>query len=150
MKSYHELLSPKEINIDGIVFYISKFDCIEGREIIFNYTSSNIPKIGNYRLSEEMMLKLMTFVAVSDDSGNKTILLSKKILGAHLNNSEFPWQTLCKLEAAMMEYNVSFFQNGGASTFFGDFAQKVPAWISSTLTDSLGQLLQTEQPPSKN
>ncbi len=63
------MIEPKTIAIvDGNGkekdFIISKFPAIQGREIIAKYPTSSLPKIGDYAVSEETMLKLMAFVAV--------------------------------------------------------------------------------------
>lgn len=139
------LIEPKEIEVDGKEYIISKFPAIEGREIIAMYPLSGLPKIGDYQKNQEVMLKLMSYVAVK--VGEIIMPLNNnKLVNSHVKS----WETLGKLEIKMMEYNCSFFQVGRISTFLDGFAQKLPAWISRILTDSLGQLLQQEKPPSTN
>jgi hypothetical protein len=150
MKSFEQLLEPSEIIIQDKTFYISKFDAVGGREIVCNYLNSNIPKIGSYKLSEEMMLKLMNYVAIKTDAGTNQVLLTKDLINSQLNGLKSPWEALVRIEAAMIEYNCSFFQNGRVSTFLEDVALKVPPLITKMLTDSLGQLLQKEEQPSTN
>jgi hypothetical protein len=140
------MIEPKEIEIDGKTFIISKFPAIAGREIITQYLPSAAPKIGDYKNNEALMLKLMSYVGVTIASGNIVQLSTQALVNNHVGS----WETLMKLEAAMLEYNCSFFQNGLISGFFGDIAQKLPQWISKILTDSLAQLSQKEKQPSTN
>jgi len=140
-----ELIEPKEIEVNGRKFIISKFPAITGREIIAKYPLSSMPKLGDYKVNEETMLKLMSFVAV-DVAGTQLRLTTPALIDNHTGD----WETLAKVEIAMMEYNCSFFQNGRISGFFQSFAQKVPALISKILTDCLGQLSRTEKQPSTN
>lgn len=140
-----DLIEPKEIEIDGKTFIISKFPAIPGREIAVNYSISALPKLGDYSTNEKMMLKMMNYIAVPHGTGN--IRLSTQEL---INNHVPSWETLMKLEKEIYSYNMSFFLKGRISNFLGDTAQKLPQWISKILTDSLGQLLQTEKQPSTN
>lgn len=123
-----QLLEPKTIEIDGKSFIISKFPAVAGREIVTKYPLSGVPKLGDYKVNEETMLKLMNFVAVK--VGDSEIRLSTTSL---VDNHAGNWETLAKIEWSMLEYNCSFFQNGRISTFLNDTAQKVPAWISKIL-----------------
>ena len=126
-------------------YTISKFPAVAGREIVSKYPIANMPKLGDYAVSEEIMLKLMCYVGVEGNTGIMP-LNSKALVDNHVPE----WETLAKLEAAMMDYNCSFFQNGKASTFLGTLATKAEELISSILTDSLGQLSQAEKPRSTN
>ena len=137
------LLEPKHVTIDDKEFVLSKFPAVAGREIIAKYPLSGLPKVGDYKVNEETMLKLMSFVAVT--KGDAVIRLTTVSL---VDNHTGSWETLAKVEIAMMEYNCSFFQNGRVSTFLNDSAQKVPAWISKILMALSAQLSQTEKRPS--
>lgn len=139
------LIDPKDIEIDGKSFILSKFPAIAGREIIANYPLSGLPKIGDYKANEETMYKLMRYVGVRIN--DTVILLNTPAL---INNHAGNWETLAKIEVAMMEYNCSFFQNGRVSTFLNDTAQNVPKWIIKILTALSQQLSQTEKPPLQN
>lgn len=132
------LLEPKIETIDGKDFTLSKFPAVQGREIISQYSTSIVPKIGDYKVNQEMMLKLMNYVAVSD------LRLSTIEL---INNHVASWETLAKIEIAMMGYNCSFFHDGRFSSLLNDTAQKVPQWVSKILTALSQQSLQMEKPP---
>jgi hypothetical protein len=140
-----DLLEPKSVTIDDKEFLLSKFPAVAGREIVAKYPVAMLPKLGDYQVSEEIMLKLMNYVAV--EKGDATIRLSTVAL---VNNHTGSWETLAKVEIAMMEYNCTFFQKGRVSTFLEDSAQKVPAWISKILMALSAQSSQTEKRPSMN
>lgn len=129
------LIEPKEIQLQterlGEKTYIlSKFPCIAGREIVSQYVSSALPKIGEYKTNEAMMFKLMAFVAVPIEGGPPIRLTTPELINAHVDNFE----TGLKIEGLMMEYNCSFFRDGRISTFLTGFVQNIPQWISKTLT----------------
>lgn len=134
------MIQPKEVTIkaqDGreLVFVLSKFPAVQGREIIAKYPLSAMPKLGDYEVNEETMLKLMAFVAVPRENGEPLRLATRALVDNHVPD----WETLARLEMAMMEYNCSFFGDGRGSTFFEAFAQKAQAWVSQMLTASLAQ-----------
>jgi hypothetical protein len=142
------MIEPKPISIknpDGTEsnFILSKFPAVAGREIVVKYPLSGMPKLGDYAVNEETMLKLMAYVAV--DHANGPIQLSTRAL---IDNHVKSWETLGKLEIAMMEYNCSFFANGRVSTFFDGIAQKLPTLIQKILMDSLRQLSEKNKPAS--
>jgi len=144
------MLEPKDITIKtqagaDKVYILSKFPAVAGREIVAKYPLSGMPKIGDYGVNEETMLKLMAYVAVKTEAGEQA-LTTRALVDNHVPD----WETLARLEVAMMEYNCSFFGNGRASTFFEGIAQKLPALIQKILTDSLRQSLEKSSPPSKS
>lgn len=142
-----EFLEPKEVEIDGCSFIISKFPAVEGREIVAKYASSNIPKVGQYEASEAIMLKMMTYVQRVPSDGSDPVRLQTKAL---VNNHVPSWETLAKLEWEMLQYNFSFFQNGKALGFFEKLKVLAQSETSKILTASLEKLLQAAKQPSKN
>lgn len=140
-----DLIKPKEFSVtdsDGKEwnFILSKFPAIQGREIIAKYPTTALPKIGDYAVNEETMIKLMTFVGVT--IGDKVVPLSNRAL---INNHTGDWETLAKVEMAMMEYNCSFFQNGRISDFLAGFVQMAMVKISEMLMASSVQSSQAEK-----
>jgi hypothetical protein len=123
-------------------YYLSKFNAIDGREIATQYPISAMPKIGDYKTNEELMFKIMRFVYV-DINGNKQALSTEQMIKNHVPEFE----TLIKLELAMMEYNCSFFANGKVSAFFDALTKNVQALITSMLTDLLAQSSQKGKQP---
>lgn len=115
-------------------FIVSKFPAIAGREIVTQYPTSALPKIGDYKVNEELMLKVLSYVAVEVE-GREIVLNSRALVDNHVPDFE----CLMRIEAAMMEYNCSFFRNGKLSTFFGNIAETARTLISQTLTGSSPQ-----------
>lgn len=146
------MLQPKEIRVtaqagDERVYILSKFPAIAGREIIAKYPLSAMPKLGDYAVNEETMLKLMAFVGVPMGDDKEPLMLKTRAL---IDNHVPEWETLARVEVAMLEYNVSFFGNGKASGFLEAITQKAQALLSRTLTDLSGQSSPKEKRPSTN
>lgn len=145
------LLEPQEVTITDQkgaerIYILSKFPAIAGREIVTKYPTSNIPNIGEYQQSEEVMLKLLAFVAVPQSDGQPLRLTTRALVDNHVPD----WETLAKLEWKQLEYNTSFFGTGPNSDFFASIGPKAAAWISKTLIPLLQQSLQTAKPASTN
>jgi len=145
------MIQPKEVTIEAqdgraLVFVLSKFPAVQGREIIAKYPLSAVPKLGDYAVNEETMLKLMAFVAIPRDSGEPLRLSTRALVDNHVPD----WETLARLEMAMLEYNCSFFGNGKGSTFFEAITKKAQAFLSQTLTDLSAQSSQKKPPLSKS
>lgn len=142
------LLKPKEVELtdqDGVTrtYIVSRLPAVQGREIVTQYPISAMPKVGDYAVNESMMLKLMSYVAVRKDDGTELQLTTRVLIDNHVGD----WETLAKLEVAMMEHNVSFFRDGRALTFFEAIARKAQPWISRMLTDLSAQSSRKEKPP---
>lgn len=134
------MIEPKEITIEtqrgeSRVYVLSKFPAIQGREIIAKYPLSAMPKLGDYQVNEETMLKLMAFVAVPQEGREPLRLTTRALVDNHVPD----WETLARIEFAMMEYNVSFFGNGKGSTFLEAITHKAQAFLSKTLMDLSAQ-----------
>lgn len=142
------MIEQKEVEIETAdghkVYLISKFPAVAGREIIAQYPVSGMPKLGEYKVNEEIMLKLMAYVCVPMPETSPLALNSRTLVDNHVPD----WETLARLEWAMMEYNISFFRDGKASSFLDDLLEKLPASIMSILTPLLEQLSQKNPPPS--
>lgn len=139
------MIQPKEIEVGGKQYMISKFDSIFGREVVAKYPASGLPKFGDYAINEEMMFKMMAFVCVITPAGNLP-LTTKDLIRNHVPT----WEELLKLEWELMKYNCSFFQNGRASIFLSAIEEKLPRWGSKMLMGLLDQLSLREKQPSTN
>ena len=135
----------KDQNGNDRTYTLSKFDCISGREIVSKYPVSNLPKLGEYQISQEIMLKLMTFVYV-DINGNPMPLSNATLITNHVPD----WEVLAKIEREMLSYNCSFFQNGKGLTSLAELFQKAAEWTSKISTASLVQLFQQIKQHSTN
>ena len=143
------MIEPKEITLktqkgDEKRYIISKFPAVAGREIITKYPVSNVPKLGDYQQSEDVMLKALSYTAVVTPDGAPLQLTTRALVDNHVPD----WETLAKLEWAQLEYNVSFFGNGLSSGFLESISQKGVQWITKTLIPLLVASLQTGKPPS--
>jgi hypothetical protein len=141
-----DLLYPKEVQIkclDGTerTYTISRFPAIAGREIIAKYPLSAAPKLGDYAVNEETMLKLMSHVAVMPTSGAMLRLTTKALVDNHVPD----WEALARIEVEMLRYNTSFFQRGEVSTFLKATLQKFLVSASPTLKTLLEQLSVAEK-----
>ncbi len=145
------LLNPQEISIktkDGVekTYILSDFPAIQGREIIVKYPLSGMPKLGDYMVNEETMLKLMAFVAVPIEGSEPLRLTSRALVDNHVPD----WETLARIEVGMLEKNCSFFRNAKSLGFLANIQAKLPALITKILTDYSAQLSAKEKPVSTN
>jgi len=143
------MIEEKEITIPTAAggektYIISKIPAIPAREIVTQYPISGMPKLGDYKVNEAIMFKLMAYVDAVDDAGNRINLKTAALINNHVHS----WEDLARLEAAMIEYNCSFFGNGKASTFFEAIKQNIPQLISKIAMDLLAQSSQKDAPAS--
>jgi len=144
------LLEPKELiltDASGKVrtFMLSKFPAIAGRKIVTRYPLTNVPKVGEYQQSEEIMLELMSFVAAVTETGHVQ-MTTRALVDNHVGD----WETLAKVEWAMLEYNCSFFRGGLNSAFLESISQKAVTWITQTLIPLLAPSLQAAKRASES
>ena len=138
-----DLIQPEEVtfeDMDGTprTYVISKLPATLAREVITQYPISAAPKIGDYKRNEELMLKMFHYAGVPaiGVNGQPLLFTTRALIDNHVPDFE----TLIRLEMAMLEKNCAFFKRGGASNFLKGLAEKVQALITSTLTDSLRSL----------
>lgn len=137
-----DLIKPKDVEIkdcDGNVktFIISRIPAIPMREVMAKYPVSNIPKLGEYQASKDVMKLLMSFVAVrvGEEGNERDIpLVNEALINNHVTDAE----SLLRIEYAMLQYNTSFFGQGDLSTFFRELIAKHLPLVIQTVTDSLG------------
>lgn len=145
------LLEPKPFEItraDGTVLkgHLHKFPAIAGRAIITQYPVANLPKLGDYAVSEELALRVLSYVTVDVGTENALPLTTRAIVDAQCVD----WETFMKLEGMQIAYNCSFFSNGGLSDFWGTLREKARPLISQILTDLSAQSSQADAPRSTN
>lgn len=145
------LIQPKPVTITTMAgeqreYILSKFPAIAGREIIVKYPLSSMPKLGDYAISEETMLKLMAFVAVPLENGGQLALTTKALVNNHVPD----WETLAKIEVEMLEYNTSFFSIGKISKGLKGFEGTLQASVTRILTDLLARSSAAKKPPSES
>lgn len=129
------MIEEKRITVKGKEFVISKLPATVGREVLFKYGTSNIPKVGNYATSEEIMLKLMQYVGVYVD-GRLIELKTQELVNNHVPDAT----TLILLEKEMMSYNFDFFTKEKTSAFFAQLNKLVEQRGTEILTALLDKL----------
>jgi len=130
------MLYPKPLELrtaagDEKTFVLHKFPATVGREIVAKYPVANLPKLGDYGVSEATMLKLMAYVGVQVAGRDEPLMLTTKAL---VDNHAADWETLARLEWAMLEYNCSFFENGLNAASLAPLMEKAKPWLSQMLT----------------
>jgi hypothetical protein len=143
------LIDPKEITItsrQGIekTYIISEIPAMESREIAAQYLPSAMPKLGDYKVNEQMAYKLMKYVEVVTDGGNIR-LITKALIE---NHADFKQQAT--LEKEMVMHNYGFFLQGTVLSFFGDIIQKGQTLISKISMASSAPSSAKEEQPSTN
>lgn len=125
------MIKPSDYEIDGRVYVLSKFPATVGREILMQYPTSAIPKIGDYATNHTMMLKIMKHVGVRVEGRDVPLMLETEAL---VNNHIEKAENLVKLEFAMVSYNFDFFGDGRALGFLESLTQHAQTQISQMLT----------------
>jgi len=148
------LRDPKEITVtDGKgtqrKFTLSLMSAWDGLEIMTrmppNLAMLAVPKIGDWKVVQELTLKIMKYVAV-DLNGNLLPLSTQALIENHTGD----WECLKNLLIAEVQYNNSFFRDGTTSSFFAEAFRVAIAKISETLTASSEPSSLTEKPLSTN
>ncbi|MGC6226087.1 hypothetical protein [Proteus mirabilis] len=142
------LIKPKEITVidsdrQQHTFIISRLPATIGREILAKYPLSNAPKIGDYEVSKEAMLKMMAYVAVEKE-GQEIYLKTNTLIDNHVPDGE----ALIRLELEMLKYNTSFFGNGGSQNFLQYLLGKLSGSLPSIIKTLMASLPSSSQPAS--
>lgn len=142
------LIKPKEITVidsdrQQHTFIISRLPATIGREILAKYPLSNAPKIGDYEVSKEAMLKMMAHVAVEKE-GQEIYLKTSTLIDNHVPDGE----ALIRLELEMLKYNTSFFGNGGSQNFLQYLLGKLSGSLPSIIKTLMASLPSSSQPAS--
>ncbi|MBG3014419.1 hypothetical protein GHU01_15710 [Proteus mirabilis] len=142
------LIKPKEVaikDVDGVekLFIISRLPATVGREILAKYPLSNAPKIGDYEVSKEAMLKMMAYVCVVVE-GDEISLKTRTLIDNHVPDGE----SLIRLELEMLKYNTSFFGGDGSSGFLHYLLSKVSGSLPSIIKTLMASLPSSSQPVS--
>lgn len=135
-----ELRDPKEITLtDGEgrerKFIISKMNAWDGLEIMARWPTtlamSAIPKLGDWAAMQEIIQKVMKFVAV-EINGKPVCLTTQALIDNHTGD----WKCLKDLLEAEVQYNNGFFPVETVSNFFAAAFQIALRRISETLNHS--------------
>jgi hypothetical protein len=125
----------------GGKFVLSKFPATVGREILLQYPTSALPKVGDYSTNEALMLRMMKYVAVIIDGRPEPLeLTTMELVDNHVKGAS----DLLRLEWAMMNYNFDFFGDGKLSGILDRVMTQAVTLIQKTLTD-LSPVLSAKQ-----
>lgn len=133
------LLRPKEHTITDMdgkdrTFVLSRLPYTVARKIGATYSISNIPKIGDYKTSDESMLELMSYIGVRVEGRDDPLQLStRSLVDNHIPDARVG----LLLEKAMLGYNFGFFEKGSLSGFLSRQIQEHLPSIIETLTPLL-------------
>lgn len=137
-----DLKKPLEIEVpnqEGIAktFTISRLPALVGREALAKYSVSNIPKIGDYQVSEEVLVLLFQYIEY-----NGIRLINKDLINNHVDDAT----QLIQLEFRMLQYNSNLLGGAGNQNILdvlinklfqkllphiGDITQMVSGFIGS-------------------
>lgn len=143
------MLQPQTIEIETDSgakkeYILSKFNCIEGREILTQYPLTGTPKLGAYADNEKLMLRVLAHVGVPTPGGQPLKLSSRALITNHVPDAT----TLLKLEYEMFKFNFSFFRDGGLFEVLRILLEQIKPALTQTLTPSLESSLVAGSPPS--
>lgn len=145
-----DLIAPVEVSIPDSsgatrVYRVGKMPATVGREVLAKYPLSSMPKVGDYGVSHDAMLKMMAFVETADGIR----LATSALIDNHVSDGE----ALIRLEIEALRHNTSFFGNAGQQSlgaFLLDRVARYAPLIMQTLTAFLQQSSQQDSPPSPN
>lgn len=130
-----ELLNPEEIVItgrDGVerTYVLSTLPYPVGRKVAALYPTANLPKVGDYKVSEEVMMDLFKFVAIQHEDGSQLRLTTMALITNHVPDA----MTGLQLEARMLAKNFDFFGKGGISASLVRFLEtRLPSIIQTLI-----------------
>ena len=145
------LLAPKEIKITDRkgrehTYILSEIPATYSREIVAQWTANALPKIGDYTVNHEMMMKIMSYVAVPQKDNKHLRLVTRELVDNHVPDL----LTLETLEKEMAKYNWDFFLGEEYSNLKERFFRILSLWLTQILTVSLRQSSMPEKQPSAN
>lgn len=142
-----KLLEPKEVEVDGKTFILSKFPAFDGYEIMIRYIPVHLSNInGDFEKIKEMVLKVMKYVAVKLPDGRLVRLETSDLVNNHCADGEH----IMNLTAMMMDYNMVFFREGKGLTFFQKLEHLAEEKVTAILTAFADNLLRNDKRPSGN
>ena len=115
------LIEIKNIDGDILKFNISRLPAIVGREIIAGYPTSMIPKVGDYKVNEALMIKLMSYVEGYNGNDEPIALNGYHMINSYVTDTT----TLMLLEFEMLKYNFPFLNFGKNKGFIENMTEKV-------------------------
>lgn len=136
------LIEPKEITVtdsNGVEhqYTIGKYPAVAGREILAKYPLSNAPKLADYGVSQETMLKLMNHVTKTLSDGREIRLSTAALVDNHVPDAE----ALLRIEMASLGYNVSFFSKKNSNGLSGFLLEQAESLVQKFMQTPTGSSL---------
>lgn len=144
--SSRSLLEPKNLEINGYKFIISKMPCTVAQEVIFKLPTGLVPLLSQFSQAEEMAFRMLSYCERVYPDGRSVPLISKEIIDNHVPDIK----TLFMLEQECITYNYDFFAQGKVLDFLNKGLSHVESKASAILTDLLDRLLQAGSQHSEN
>lgn len=149
-----ELIKPQTITVTDAdktphTFVVSRMPAVAGREVLAKYPLANMPKTGDYSVSQEAMLLMMSYVGKEMENGDVLRLKTQGLIDNHVPDGE----ALIRLEIEMLRYNTSFFGSAGGKNFLDSLLDKITGTLPSiikTLIHSLQQSFPQDSQPTRN
>lgn len=134
-------IDPKETEIQGQKFVLSKVPATVALRIFEQWATSKIPflKLGDYAFHEKLRYELLTYTAVRLNNGEFIRLAQSGLIDAHIKDHI----VLKALVEEMREYNQGFLEHGSFQILINSILEKLPATTSEILMGSWQRLLET-------
>ena len=127
-------------------YILSEIPATYSREIVANWFVGALPRVGEYKLNEEMMFKLLAYVGVRQGKDGVLWLKTRELVDNHVPDLK----TLEALEMEMARYNWDFFLAGDLSNLSTLLVKALKDWITQIMTASLPQSSEPGKPPTTN
>lgn len=136
-----DLIKPKEIelkDLDGNThkFIISRFNALDGYELISNFPKTMFNKGESFKDHKEVLIKIFSHVEAFKQDGNTIRLTSEALINNHIPDYEL----LMKILKEVGTYNSSFLGNVNGLSIIDQIKTKLPTLAQKILMDSLKQL----------
>ena len=127
--------------LDGTIgkFEIRQFSAMDGMRFITQYPSTltlSATKVGNYSISEKLMVEMFAYVSVILSDDMKIELTTRDLIDNHVGD----FMTLQALIREMFDFNTHFFTSGNHLSFL--------TTIIRGITDTLIEMSQTSSDKS--
>lgn len=127
-------------------YVLSTIPATYSREIVAQWFMGILPVTGGYKLNEEMMFKLLSYVGVPSANGAViTWLKTRELIDNHTD-----FKTLELLEREMARFNWGFFLHDDLSNLSALLVRTIKEWITRTMTGSSPASSEPAKPPSTN
>jgi len=136
-----ELIKPKEIevkDIDGDThkIIISRFNALDGYEIVANFPKTVFNKGESFAQHREVLVKILSHCEKVKPDGEKIRLTTEGLINNHITDFEM----ILKILKEMGEYNTNFLQVFKKQDILTKLQEKLPSIATKIITTSLQSL----------